>query len=137
METPDAVGVDDLLALGDTRAELVALGRAYGRHNAAHPKLRGIARQQMERIPRLHAAVRDGNARMMAALGRWIVTKPASRSADDAAVSHLVLMVFGSLLFTLSKDSQGLTTANLDLDGFVDRWASFWAPRLDDAAAPL
>ncbi len=128
-ETPEDFGLDKLVDFGDTRSELVAIALKY---EEAMARQKPFARLIEEiRLLDFGSNLQDElNAEMMAALAKWIRTKPAARDLSAQQVAALVLSVIGGWLFYLSMVRRGATAEKLR-DTLLDEWATRWAAVLD------
>jgi AcrR family transcriptional regulator len=128
-ETPEDFGLNKLADFGDTRSELVAIALKY---EEAMIRQKPFARL-IEEVRLLDFAVDlqdELDSDMMVGLVTWIKEKPAASSLSRKQVSALVISVFGSWLFYLSKVNQSVSTDPLR-DTLLDEWATFWASILD------
>jgi AcrR family transcriptional regulator len=128
-ETPEDFGLNKLADFGDTRSELVAIALKY---EEAMIRQKPFARLIEEvRLLDFGVDLQDElDSDMMVGLVTWIKEKPAASSLSRKQVSALVISVFGSWLFYLSKVNQSVSTDPLR-DTLLDEWATFWASILD------
>ena len=135
IETPKNIGVEDLLPLGDTRAELVLLARAYLRINERNRQLARIVEREVDRNAQLRARLTQANADLLESLSTWLGTKPAAAGADADKLQALTGIVFGGWLFVLSKHLQRTLPDDFDLDDYLSLWATLWATQLESKGA--
>jgi AcrR family transcriptional regulator len=130
-ETPEDFGLDRLADFGDTRSELVAIALKY---EEAMNRQKPFARLIEEvRLLDFGSNLQDAlNADMMAALDKWIRSKPAARDLSGEQIAALVISLVGGWLFYLSMVQRGATVERLR-DTLLDEWATRWASVLDTA----
>ena len=128
-ETPEDFGLDKLADFGDTRSELVAIALRY---EEAMKRQKPFARLIEEvRLLDFGSSLQDElNADMLAALEKWVESKPAARDLSRKQAAALVISVIGGWLFYLSMVRQGATVERLR-DTLLDEWATRWAAILD------
>ena len=129
-ETPDEFDFDGLEAFGDTRAELISLARQF--ETAAErqkPYLRLIEESRLTESGR--SFEQQANEAMFAALENWVATKPGGAALDGERRAALTMNVFGSWLFFLAKQQQGVDLAAVDRDALLEDWARMWSAVLD------
>lgn len=128
-ETPEDFGLDKLVDFGDTRSELVAIALRY---EEAMIRQKPFARLIEEvRLLDFGSNLQDElNADMMAALEKWMRSKPAAQDLSRKKIAALVISVVGGWLFYLSMVQQGATVERLR-DTLLDEWATRWASVLD------
>lgn len=130
-ETPDEFDFEGLAAFGDTRAELIALGRQFeAATERQRPYLRLIEELRLTESGRQFEAA--ANDAMLKALTRWIAGKPAGADLADAELASLTMSVFGGWLFYLGKRQQGVELESVDRDVMLRGWATMWAGILDN-----
>ncbi|GAB4528829.1 MAG: hypothetical protein Tsb0010_11180 [Parvularculaceae bacterium] len=134
-ETPRKLGLTDVFPLGDTRAELVYIARAYARLNRPGDRLERVLRDEAPRIPELAALLARAHGDLAAALAAWIGAKPACQGLDAGAVMEVTMMIAGGWLFYLSRRDEFAPPAGFAEEGLLRRWADHWAAFLDAPAA--
>ena len=108
-ETPDEFDFEGLKAFGDTRAELVAIGRRFElAAERQQPYLRLIEESRLTESGR--SFEQRANEAMFEALVNWVATKPAGAALDAERLAALTMNVFGSWLFFLLNFSASTTT---------------------------
>lgn len=130
IEREEELGFDAFLPLGDTRAELLLIARAYLRANERQRKYFNLI-QEVRKIPALARFEETANAQMVDVLKKWVAQKPAAKQLRGAALGAFTLTVFGGLGFYLTKRLQGIKLPGVSDDAMIERWADYWAPALD------
>lgn len=130
IETPSELGFEGLLPLGDTRAELVLLGRAYLRATERQAPLADL-RSETQRLPAVLERVSQANWRLLALGCRWLAEKPAAAGLNEKALRAWVLVVMGGWLFYLTKKVDGMLGGAIDEEATLEAWAGHWAAVLD------
>lgn len=130
-ETPQKLGLTDAFPLGDTRAELVFVARAYARLNRPGDRLERVIRDEAPRIPALKTLLAAAHGDLAEALSAWIGAKPACRGLEPGAIMEIVMMIGGGWLFYLSRRDEFTPPAGFAEEGLLRRWADHWAAYLD------
>lgn len=136
-ETPERIGLTDAFPLGDTRAELVYIARAYDRLNDKGDALSHVIRVEAARIPELMAMIERANTRMIDALTEWIAAKPGLEGKSAGAARELTMTVFGGWLFYVSRREEISAFPGFNFESLLNQWADVWAPLLDGEATRL
>ena len=131
VETPEKLGLNAVLPLGDTRAELLYIARAYERLNQSDDGLTHLIRAEAPRIAALQVMITDANETLLQALSDWIESKRALDGKARTEITHAVMMVFGPWLFFLLRREE-IKSINIKRpEAFLLNWAAFWGKRLD------
>lgn len=120
--------LDDIIALGSPRAELLVIARAMLQHMKAYRQIRLILWRESHRLPALRAAANRANHRLAALdVVPWTknVLKRSGRRGGDARKTSL--MIFGPIvLYGLSLD-RNEPAFGLKDDSFLNSWADHWS----------
>lgn len=130
VEREDEIGFADLLPLGDTRAELLLIARAYLRANERQRKYYDLI-LEARRIPALRDLEQSANEELTGFMKNWIAQKPAAKRLRGEALTAFMLTVFGGLGFYLMKRLQGVSLPGVSDEAMIAQWADYWAPALD------
>jgi len=130
---------DDLLHLGDTRAELIAIGKAHLRWYRETKEVGRLLLRESNKLPKLQREVEKANRDNQMVLAKWIATKKFGRSLDKLTLQEFAMMMFGGWLYFLTKKYiQEVTFKGFDEESYLVSWASLWADILDgDGEWPL
>jgi len=133
-ESPAEFGFRELADYRDTRAELIAIAHTYEEASERQkPYLRLV--EEVRLLDLVSTFESDANAAMFAALVEWVSQKPAAAELPCEEQSALAMSIFGSWLFYLTKQQQGINVSVLDRDVLLDVWARHWAAVLDQEAS--
>lgn len=130
VERPDEFDFTELLPLGDTRAELLLIARAYLKANKRQKKYYALI-QEIRSLNVLGDFEQSANMAMLDWLNSWVASKRAGEALDADALSALTVTIFGGLLFFTTKQLEGISIPGLTSESFVDHWADHWATALD------
>lgn len=131
IETPDRLGLDTVLPLEDTKAELIYIARSYWNLNSPEDGIADIIHAEAIRVPALKALIDRANDLLFDALRTWLKSKPLAGELSESQISDHVFIVFGGWLFFLNA---GARLSNGDMPGaesLLKTWAAHWAPILD------
>ncbi len=130
-ETPTRLGLTEVLPLGDTRAELIYIARAYDRLNQDRDGLAYLIRVEAARKPALKKMIVEANEALLKSLYEWISAKPLLQDAPPETISAHVIMVFGGWLFFLSRRDELSSFQEAQSETMLQQWAQHWAGALD------
>jgi len=130
-ETPEKIGLFTAFPLGDTRAELIFIARAYERLNQDGHGISHVIRVEAARIPELQRKLADANAAVGDAFTDWIAEKPALKNKSRKDATEVMLIIFGGWLFYLSRREELPSKPAISSQSILTRWADHWASALD------
>ncbi len=130
IEQEGELGFTDFFPLGDTRAELLLIGRGYLKANERQKKYYPLI-QEMRAVPALAEFEQAANVEIFSLLADWVASKPAGKNLKGEKLAAYVMTVFGGLLFYTTKRLQGISLPGLSDEAMVQGWASHWAQVLD------
>lgn len=131
LETPAKLGLDQILPLGNTRAELIYIARAYDRLNRAGGPLARTIHAEAGRIPRLAKLLQSANSELFTGLIDWLLHKPCAKSLTPPQIGELVFIIFGGWLFFIGRQDQIIGAAQPNPEALLSNWATHWADYLD------
>jgi AcrR family transcriptional regulator len=133
IDTPENTGAVASFDLGDTRAELIAIGRAYLAMNRKNRDLVRVFEREAARVPAMQAKSQTANEEAMTTIAEWITGKPGGTGLAESQVTELALMIFGAWFFYIQKTvHQDISLPNIEEESLLKNWATFWAKYLDD-----
>jgi len=122
----------DLLDLGDTRAELIAVGKAYLRWYRETKDVGRLMLRESNKLPHIQREIEKANRVNQAVLAEWIGAKNYCASMSKLELQELTMMMFGGWLFFLTKKYlQEVTFKGFSEESYLISWASHWAGVLD------
>lgn len=122
----------NVMPLGDTRAELLWIGRTTLMSAERHHDLRTIVRREGRHIKELSKIV-HGVARQDAytQILPWLESKVAETGFVTDDIKALAINVFGPVFFVLYAQDQGDAPLGVAREDFLMSWATLWASVLD------
>ncbi len=122
----------DVLPLGDTRAELLLIGRTQLNAAKRHSDLRKIIRREGRHLKKVsalvHANVQEDAFKEILP---WLKdkVKQSGQGIDD--IEALAVNVFGPVFFVLYAEDQGDEPLRVSRERFLMNWATHWAAAID------
>jgi AcrR family transcriptional regulator len=133
IDTPENTGAVASFDLGDTRAELIAIGRAYLAMNRKNRDLIRVLEREASRAPGIRTKSQAANEESAAVISEWIAGKPAGNGMKATTIAQLALMIFGAWFFYIQKAvHQDICLPDIEEESLLKNWATFWAKFLDD-----
>jgi AcrR family transcriptional regulator len=133
IDTPENTGAVASFDLGDTRAELIAIGRAYLAMNRKNRDLIRVLEREASRAPGIRTKSQAANEEAAAVISDWIAGKPAGSGLKAPTIAQLALMIFGAWFFYIQKAvHQDICLPDIEEESLLKNWATFWARFLDD-----
>lgn len=125
-----------VLPLGDTRAELILIGRTILLSAERHKDLRKIIRREARHIKQVseivHAiAQQDAFVEILP----WLEQKSEATGFVCDDIKALAINVFGPVFFVLYAQDQGDEPLGVGRETFLMSWATQWAAILETPAA--
>jgi len=130
IETRKDLGLDGVLPLGDTRAELVLIARGYARAFARQAPLMGLI-AEVQDVPEIQALQDRTDADLAEAFVSWLAEKPYGKGRSRADLVGLTLQIVGSWTLYLQKRRSAACPPELTDEHMLDCWADLWAGILD------
>jgi AcrR family transcriptional regulator len=130
IETRKDLGLDGVLPLGDTRAELVLIARGYARAFERQAPLMGLI-AELQDVPEIRALQDRQDRDLTEAFVRWLEDKPGARGRSRAELVALVISMVGSWTFYLQKRDSAACPPELTDERMLDEWADLWLGILD------
>jgi len=131
-EQPQEFDFDSISLLGNTRAELMLIGKIFERASERQKPFLHLI-QELRQMKFGQKVEQNVNQEMMTALAGWVAGKPAAKSLSHKRINVLTILVFGGWLFYLTKSQQGVHVEGLDHLQLLNGWADHWAAHLDNA----
>lgn len=121
-----------VLPLGDTRAELLLIGRTILNSAERHRDLRKIIRREGRHLKKISAigssAMREDAFKDLLP---WLEEKLRASGREDDDPKALAVSVFGPVFFVLYAEDQGDEPLDVARDRFLNHWSARWASQLD------
>lgn len=130
-ETPEQLGLVEVLPLADTKSELIYIARAYDRLNQNRDGLADLIRVEATRLPTLADMIRTANDALLESLSNWASSKPYLKNASPEKINAFTMMVFGAWLFYLARRDEVASLDPTRGETILQEWASFWSRTLD------
>ena len=131
-EVEEDLAFTRVLPLGDTRAELLLIGRTILQAAEKHRDLRKIIRREGRHIRQIRQmassiAQQDGFKDLLP----WVKDKLGRSGAGDQDPRVTAVNVFGPVFFILFLEEQGDQPLHLSREEFLSGWADQWAHVLE------
>lgn len=136
-ESPEKIGMFKAFPLGDTRAELMFIARAYSQLNQDDLDITRVIRVQAARIPALKKKLNEANTALSEAMTDWVATKPALKNKSRQTAAEITLIIFGGWLFYVSRRDEYPNKSAISEEKMLARWADHWAAALDGKKVSL
>jgi AcrR family transcriptional regulator len=130
IETRKDLGLDGVLPLGDTRAELVLIARGYCRAFERQAPLAGLI-AEIRGLPEIRELEDRVDRDLAEAFVGWLAGKAYGRGKRRAELVGLVLSIVGSWTFYLQKRGSAACPRELTTERMLEQWADLWAKVLD------
>jgi AcrR family transcriptional regulator len=130
IETRKDLGLDGVLPLGDTRAELVLIARGYRRAFERQAPLAGLI-AEIRGLPEIRELEDRVDRDLAEAFVGWLAGKPYGRGKRRAELVGLVLSIVGSWTLYLQKRGSAACPRELTAERMLEQWADLWARVLD------
>jgi AcrR family transcriptional regulator len=134
IETRKDLGLDGVLPLGDTRAELVLIARGYARAFERQAPLMGLIAEVRD-VPEIQALQDRQDQDLTEAFVEWLETKPVARGRSRTDLVALLLSLVGSWILYLQKRGSAACPPELTDERMLDSWADLWSGILDAPGA--
>ncbi len=130
IETRRDLGLDGVLPLGDTRAELVLIARGYARAFERQAPLLGLIAEVRD-VPEIRALQDRQDRDLTEAFVRWLADKPGARGRSRADLVALLISIVGSWTLYLQKRDSVACPPDLTDERMLEEWADLWTGILD------
>ena len=130
IETRADLGFDGVLPLGDTRAELVLVGKGYAKAFERQAPLASLA-AEVRHLPQIRELEDRVDSELTGLLTGWLSEKRYATGLDSVGLTALMLNLLGGWIFYLSKRGSQAGPPGLDDGVMLDQWSNFWAAVLD------
>lgn len=131
-ETTRELQFSNIMPLGDTRAELILIGRTTLMSAERHLDLRKIIRREGRHIKRvgdiIHSVARQD---AFSEILPWLENKIAETGFVTDDVKALAINVFGPVFFVLYAQDQNDEPLGVAREPFLTSWATLWASILE------
>jgi AcrR family transcriptional regulator len=124
------VRLDEILAQGSVKAELMFIGERLLAHAAQYRELRLLLSREAHKLPALRAAMQKANAKLAQQdILPWTAhaLKRAGRKEEPTTFGFLL---FGPVLLYLISLDRNQPAFGLSQDDALDSWAAYWAREL-------
>ena len=124
------VRLEEILKVGDVKAELLFIAERMLAHAAQYRELRVLLQREAHKLPRLRAAMHRANLTLAQQdIGPWTqhALKRAGRNDEPA---QFALIIFGAVLTYLISLDRGQPALGLRKDAMLTAWADYWACEL-------
>ena len=132
IETAADLGLDGVLPLGDTRAELVLIAKGFQRAHARQSPLAALI-AELQSVPEIVSLQDRVDRELTDLLLDWLSAKPYAHGADRPVLLALLLSVLGGWIFFLSKQDSAARTPRLTDHSMLELWSEFWAQVLESS----
>lgn len=130
IENRKDLGLDGVLPLGDTRAELVLIARGYARAFERQAPLMGLI-TEIRNVPEILALQDRQDRDLTEAFLEWLAEKAGARGKSRADLLALLICIVGSWTLYLQKRDSAACPPELTDERMLDSWADLWTGILD------
>jgi len=130
IETRRDLGLDGVLPLGDTRAELIVIARGYRRAFERQAPLAALI-AEVRALPQIRELEDRVDLDLTEGLVKWLASKPYAARMDRAGRVGLLLSIVGSWTLYLLKRGSAACPARLTEERMLAQWAELWTRVLD------
>jgi AcrR family transcriptional regulator len=130
IETRKDLGLDGVLPLGDTRAELVLIARGYARAFERQAPLTALIAEVRD-VPEIQALQDRQDRDLTEAFVGWLAEKPGARGKGRAELVALLLSIVGSWTLYLQTRGSAACPPDLTDERMLEEWADLWTGVLD------
>jgi len=118
--------------LGDTRAELLLIGRTILNHAERHRDLRNVLLRGARYIPKIKELIDSINQKgAYNEILPWLKQKLGPKRCKKLDAEALAISVFGPIFYTLRGLDQNEYPLDVDQERLLETWATQWALMLD------
>jgi len=133
IETRKDLGLDGVLPLGDTRAELILIARGYRRAFERQGPLLGLI-AEVRGLPEIRDLENRTDLDLTEAFVRWLAAKPGTAGMSRAQRVGLVISIVGSWTLYLQKRGSAACPPELTEERMLAQWADLWTAVLEGDA---
>lgn len=133
IETRKDLGLDGILPLGDTRAELVLIARGYRRAFERQAPLQELIAEVRD-LPEIRDLENRTDLALTKAFIEWLAGKPYAAGMSRAQRVGLILSIVGSWTLYLQKRGSAACPRELTEERMLAHWADLWAGVLEGNA---
>lgn len=130
IETRRDLGLDGVLPLGDTRAELIVIARGYLRAFERQAPLQALI-AEVRALPEIRELEDRVDRDLIEGLLGWLAAKRYAAALDRAGRVGLLLSIVGSWTLYLQKRGSAACPSRLTEQRMLSQWAGLWANVLD------
>jgi len=118
--------------LGDTKSELLLIGRTILNHAERHRDLRNVLLRGARYIPKINELLSSINQQgAYAEIVPWLKQKLGTKRCKALDTDAFAVVVFAPVFYTLRNIDQKEEPLGVDRERVLNTWANQWAPILD------